>query len=109
METELPNLLAKMGTDVCYIKSSYKKWDVFLKNQRDLLKGRPSFKDAYKLNILSSGHSSGYNEGIERLVSGRSYDMTLADRWYALCKKHKIHQTKNVERKRRRCLQTNNK
>lgn len=101
METELPTLLAKSPTDSGYIRSSYKKWDIFLKNQRDLLKGRTSLKDSFKLSHLSLGHNSGYNEGIEKLVSGKSFDMQLADRWYALCKKHKIHQKKNVERARK--------
>lgn len=98
---ELTKHIAKRALDAPYIRSSYKKWDIFLKNQRDLLKGRSSFKESYKLKTLSYGHSGGYNEGIEKLVNGSTYDMTLADRWYALCKKHKIHQKKNLERKRK--------
>ncbi len=98
---ELEQFSLKRAGDSAYVRSSYKKWDIFLKNQRDLLKGRSSLKDSYKLKLLSYGHNGGYNEGIEKLVGGRSFDMPLADRWYALCKKHKIHQVKNVERKRK--------
>lgn len=101
METEIPDFLAKKLTDVRYIRPSYKKWDIFLKDQRELLKGRTSLKDAFKLSHLSHGHNSGYNEGIDKLVAGTSFDMELADRWYALCKKHQIHQKENVERKRK--------
>jgi len=101
METEIPNFLPKALKDAHYIRPTYKKWDIFLKNQRELLKGRSSLKDSFALKRLSHGHNSGYNEGIDKLATGKSFDMELADRWYALCKKHKIHQKHNVDRKRR--------
>lgn len=101
METEIPNFLPKALKDAQYIESSYKKWDIFLKNQRELLKGRTSLRASFTLSRLSRDHNSGYSEGIERLVTGKSFDMELADRWYALCEEHKIHQKRNVERKRK--------
>lgn len=101
IEREIPALLAKQLVDARYIRTSYKKWDIFIKNQRELLKGRTDLKSSFALSRLSHGHNSGYNEGIEKLVAGKAFDMELADRWFVLCKKHKIHQKSNVERKRK--------
>lgn len=102
IEKEMPALIAKRSNNTAYLKSTYKKWDIFIKNQRELLKGRTALKSSFSLSRLSHGHNSGYNEeGIERLVAGKTFDMGLADRWYTLCKKHEIHQKPNVERERK--------
>ena len=77
--------------DPKFVRMTYEKWDVFLENQKRLL-GNRTMEDIYSLKSLHSG-SDGYHEGVLKLLSGKSYDWVMGEKFAEICEANGIAQS----------------
>jgi hypothetical protein len=83
------------GKDSSFVKTSYKKWDVLL-SEYDKLVGNNTMKNMFSEKRLAHG-SNGYNEGLYKLCSGSSYDLSFSYAFQNACRKAGIHQRVNIK------------
>jgi hypothetical protein len=86
-------------SDIKFVSATYKKWDILLENYNRLFKNR-TIKSLYSIESLVNG-DTGFNEGIWRLCTGRSYDLGISHKFAEICKENNIEMKIRVKKEDR--------
>jgi len=84
LNKELANFARKQTSDGGHLRTAYKRIDILLENQAELLEGR---KDLFKQKVLSN-NDGGYHEGVGRLCRNNTMDLRLRGKFAEICKRY---------------------